>query len=191
MACVGSMFSHASESVQRWTQWAGFMLRNQRSIAMSINFDDLRFPTGRTVLQAKKDASRLSRERGITHTEALDLVCEENGCAPPWQKAIEELKKSGGYAYRCYCCGDTSQSPHNPLLVLNGEFADSNEGRIHRSCAHRNRDYGFCWCCGDDIVYFADDLNEASECSEHEGESVPDYPEDDEDSFIEYVQNHS
>lgn len=157
---------------------------------MSMNLDDLRFPSGRTVSQAKKDASRLSRKEGITHTQALDRVCEENGCSPPWQKAMEELKTSGGYAHRCHCCGGEGHSPLNPLLRLSAEFEDGSEARVHRVCAHRSSDYAFCRYCGDGVVYFADDLNAAGECPEHDGESVPDYPEDDEDSYIEHAQNN-
>ncbi|WP_258009879.1 MULTISPECIES: hypothetical protein [Burkholderia] len=40
------------------------------------------------------------------------------------------------------------------------------------------------------MVYYSDDLNEADECEKHEGESAPDYPEEDAESYVENVRNN-
>lgn len=89
---------------------------------------------------------------------------------------------------RCSCCGGTSDLPHNPLLAAGAESCDGDSEYVHRLCVKRSSNFGFCWCCGEEKVYPAEYLNEASECPAHEGESIPDYPEEDLESFIEYMQ---
>lgn len=44
--------------------------------------DDLKFPSGITVRQLKRDASKLSRSDGISHTEALDQLARRHANAP-------------------------------------------------------------------------------------------------------------
>ncbi|ALN21834.1 hypothetical protein [Ectopseudomonas mendocina] len=56
--------------------------------------DDLRFPSGVTFAQAKKDAKRLAKSQSIPHTEALDRIAAQHGLAMPWAKvpaALHEL----------------------------------------------------------------------------------------------------
>jgi hypothetical protein len=158
-----------------------------------VNIETLRFPSGRTVAQLKKDAKRLTAERNISYTEALNFVSADNGGGSQWDKAIDELKKSGGHAHFCSSCGDESNTHYNPLLLVQDSENDEGEyERVHLFCAKNDSRYGFCWCCnvGDTKVHLADDLNDANECPDHAGESVPDYPESDGDSFIENIQNN-
>lgn len=158
---------------------------------MTIFSENLRFPSGRTVKQVKKDAARLSKERNISHAEALNAVCEINGLGPTWDVAIETLKRTGGHAYRCHCCEGDTNTRVNPLLVVAAEFVDESSERVHLSCAQHDGRYDFCRFCGDQNVYLAEEINDAGECSEHEGESALDYPEEDLDSFVEYLSKDS
>ena len=155
-----------------------------------MNYQELRFPSGRSVERARQDAKRLAREKNIPLNEALDHVCLENGGTPPWASALAELRTTGGHTHRCACCGSGDASDSNPLMTVKAEFEDGGQEHVHLRCARRNSRYGFCWCCRDEYVYLADDLNDADECEDHAGESVPDYPEEDEDSFIEYIQKN-
>ena len=158
---------------------------------MNMNVEELRFPSGRSVERARQDAKRLSKDKGIPLKEALDQVCAEHGSTPPWERALEDLKSTGGHAYRCFCCDEATERPGNPLMVVKADFDDGSEEHVHLSCAHRDSRYDFCRFCGDGYVYLAEDINEAGECPDHEGESIPDYPEEDRDSYIENIQNNS
>lgn len=53
----------------------------------------LKFPSGRSVQQIKKDAKRLKKSRNITLTEAQNSCAKDNGIDLPWDKAIEVLKQ--------------------------------------------------------------------------------------------------
>lgn len=186
---------------------------------MTENLDTLRFPSGLSVGQAKKDAKKLRTALGISHTDALDQLCAANGATPPWSNAIAQLKAGvqanaplapqdpqpsqygqfhedgpGGQddVPECYVCGSSQSTPHNPLVAVTGfSYDDGTLEYVHVNCAHRDRRYGFCRFCNyahGNKVYMADDINDAGECADHEGESVPDYPEDDLDSYIENIQ---
>ena len=52
----------------------------------------LRFPSGITVDQAKKDARRLSKSLNISRSQALDQTAKENGLGMSWGQAIACLK---------------------------------------------------------------------------------------------------
>jgi len=54
--------------------------------------DHLRFPSGVTVAQAKKDAKRLAKERGIRLHQAQDIIAQQNGGDALWHRAIEKLQ---------------------------------------------------------------------------------------------------
>ncbi|MGF1827528.1 hypothetical protein [Vibrio splendidus] len=54
---------------------------------------NLKFPSGRSVQQIKKDAKRLKKSQDITLTEALNQCANENGINLPWAQAVEELKR--------------------------------------------------------------------------------------------------
>jgi hypothetical protein len=95
----------------------------------------------------------------------------------------------------CCVCHSSLATARNPLIPVIGAGADGDENEecIHLACARTSPEHGFCWCCQAQHVtkvFAAGALNSASECSDHAGESVPDYPEEDADSYIEYVQNH-
>lgn len=60
------------------------------SHAVSKN-ETLRFPTGITVAQAKKDAKALAKSQTFTLSEALDMVARRNGIDKPWSKAVAWL----------------------------------------------------------------------------------------------------
>jgi len=55
--------------------------------------DKLRFPSGRSVANCKKDAKRLCKTDRIPLHEALDRVAADNGLAMPFHRAIAQLKK--------------------------------------------------------------------------------------------------
>ncbi|AZL83352.1 hypothetical protein EIJ81_00355 (plasmid) [Aliivibrio salmonicida] len=57
------------------------------------DLSNLKFPSGRSVQQVKKDAKRLRKHQDITLTEALNQYVSENGIALPWDKAVEQLKR--------------------------------------------------------------------------------------------------
>jgi len=58
----------------------------------------LKYPSGRSVQQVKKDAKRLKKSRNITLTDALNSCAKDNGIDLPWDKAIQELKKRALFA---------------------------------------------------------------------------------------------
>lgn len=90
--------------------------------------------------------------------------------------------------HTCGWCNNTQDTPTNPLVELAGG-GDEVE-YIHLQCARLDSRFGFCWCCDWRKVFYVEDLNDANECADHAGESVPDYPKGDADSYVEYVQNH-
>lgn len=59
---------------------------------MPVDKERLKFPSGRPVAAARKDAKRLSRELKIPLHEALNLVASENGINKPWAEAIGSLE---------------------------------------------------------------------------------------------------
>lgn len=84
----------------------------------------------------------------------------------------------------CLVCHSSLEHYHNPLLPLAGHSGDV----VHLHCARRDSRFGFCWCCGEVTAFVSADLNDAHECPAHAGESIPDYPEEDLETFIEYLQ---
>ncbi len=56
-----------------------------------VNDNFLRFPSGRSVGNCRKDAKKL-KKTGLTLTQALDLVAEQNGLASGWDKALQNLR---------------------------------------------------------------------------------------------------
>jgi hypothetical protein len=95
----------------------------------------------------------------------------------------------------CCVCHSSHATTRNPLVPVIDTAADDDESEecIHLACARTSPEHGLCWCCEAQNVtkvFAASALNSASECSDHAGESVPDYPEEDADSYIEHVQNH-
>ncbi|NWC82665.1 hypothetical protein HX798_20580 [Pseudomonas putida] len=54
--------------------------------------DNLRFPNGVSVAQAKKDAKSLARAHGMLLAEAQNQVAKANGLDMLWSRAIERLK---------------------------------------------------------------------------------------------------
>ena len=54
----------------------------------------IRFPSGITVIQAKKDAKRVQKTRNCTLSEAQDITSIENGVDLPWNKAVKHLRDS-------------------------------------------------------------------------------------------------
>ena len=79
----------------------GISIRGNYMSAMN-DVNKIKFPSGRTVEQLKKDAKRLSKERSIPHTEALDIIAQENDANVGWKYGLEIL------THKC------------PLLVENG-----------------------------------------------------------------------
>jgi len=52
---------------------------------------ELRFPSGITVTQAKKNAKKLAKSESIKLHEAQDRIARENGLDLPWDKAMASL----------------------------------------------------------------------------------------------------
>lgn len=55
----------------------------------------LRFPSGRTVGNCRKDAKKLAKQHklaGLSLAKALDLIAEQNGLPGGWHKAVEQLR---------------------------------------------------------------------------------------------------
>lgn len=61
-----------------------------------MNEHFVRFPSGRTVAQAKKDAKALqaSSATPITYTEALNQIARKNGLAMTWAEAMATLSSA-------------------------------------------------------------------------------------------------
>ncbi|EKO3612153.1 hypothetical protein M3914_003364 [Vibrio metschnikovii] len=53
----------------------------------------LKFPTGRTAQQVKKDAQRLKKINRISLNEALDQCAKDNGVDLPWHVALRTLEQ--------------------------------------------------------------------------------------------------
>ena len=88
----------------------------------------------------------------------------------------------------CFLCHGADDILANPLLPLDSK--EEYEVFVHLYCARTNPNFGFCWCCGESQVFYSEDLNGADECEVHAGESKPDYPDEDAESYIENVQNN-
>ena len=58
------------------------------------DFDRLKFPSGRTLGNCRKDAKRRARERGIDLSQAQDEVARANGAMKPWHHAIADLRSA-------------------------------------------------------------------------------------------------
>lgn len=67
---------------------------------------ELRFPSGITVTQAKKDAKKLARAESIKLHEAQNRIAKSNGMNLPWDKAIASLSagKSKGVVEGIFSC---------------------------------------------------------------------------------------
>lgn len=91
---------------------------------------------------------------------------------------------AGAVTPACDFCN--RETATQPVLLSNPQLW------ICQPCIHRDDEVGVCWCCGDEYVYDASELNHASECPEHDGESEPLDEEEaaDRESLIEYWQNH-
>lgn len=57
-----------------------------------MNTDTLKFPSGRSVNNVKKDAKRLAKKLNIHLDQAQTLTAKENGLTLPWDKVIGHLK---------------------------------------------------------------------------------------------------
>lgn len=59
-----------------------------------MDIDRLKFPSGRSVGNCRRDAARLcSADSELTHSAALDRVASSNGIADGWAAAIAELRR--------------------------------------------------------------------------------------------------
>lgn len=61
---------------------------------MSIDIEQFKFPSGRPVGSARKDAKKLSKEKNITLIEAQNRIAEMNGAGVNWDQAINQLKSN-------------------------------------------------------------------------------------------------
>lgn len=95
--------------------------------------------------------------------QSLPPLCEECGCRDESYRSLHSNESSG--------------------------WIDEPDGYVCQDCLSQNRDeYATCRYCGEDMLYRADEINEAGECSEHEGEgSFTDEEMEDWESYIENV----
>lgn len=96
-----------------------------------VNIESLKFPTGRSVASARKDAKKLSKKDGISLTEAQNKVVTENGFNLPWDRAIEYLRNiyhvqplskplvRTGSIFYCDVCGEPIESPSDGYVIWN------------------------------------------------------------------------
>jgi hypothetical protein len=61
---------------------------------MPSSDDRLKFPSGRTVGNCRKDAKKLARLRGLDLSQALDEVARANGAKKPWHHALVDLRSA-------------------------------------------------------------------------------------------------
>lgn len=80
------------------------------------DLSNLKFPSGRSAQQVKKDAKRLRKSKDMTLTEALKQCASENGIALPWDKAVEQLKRQA-----------VSASILEEQIYLDSHFKPSND----------------------------------------------------------------
>lgn len=97
-----------------------------------MSTDFLRFPSGATVAQIKKDAKRMAKERAIPLHAALDTLASENGILMSWHKALAYLQHTSTPLFRLNLAINTELPnrpprhvidifPHiGPILVLGG-----------------------------------------------------------------------
>lgn len=57
--------------------------------------NNLRFPTGVTIAQAKKDAKKHAKQTVIPLNQALDKMVQNHGINAGWSSAVATLKKRG------------------------------------------------------------------------------------------------
>lgn len=57
-----------------------------------IDIESVRFPSGRSVGNCRKDAKRLAREQGISLHQAQDLIAKLNGSDLSWARSLEAMK---------------------------------------------------------------------------------------------------
>ena len=150
---------------------------------------NIKFPSGRSVTNLKKDAKRLVKEQSINHGQALNIIAEENGIDLPWEKAIQFASNPP-----CIDC----ETPHRSFDDMTPVYAHSDNtvdgsnpiGHVCNSCLDNPEgDYFNCWCCGDSLAYptsIMSSKGELPECPEHKGESEPSSDEEREgwDSLI-------
>lgn len=72
--------------------------------------------------------------------------------------------------------------------LFSSDDIDEPIAQVCSSCQRNEDDYATCRYCGDDILYRANEINSAGECSEHKGEgSLSDEEYEDWKSYIENV----
>lgn len=84
-------------------------------MSKNINIERLKFPSGRSVGSARKDAKKLSRLEKITLTEALEKTASANGVDLPWDQAIEALKAE---ADKDIPCVPVPPAPSTPIPLI-------------------------------------------------------------------------
>lgn len=85
--------------------------------------------------------------------------------------SIDELGEIiyAGLAPACECCNEKKLD----IMPL-GCDESSPDGWVSLSCAAQDEEYDVCDFCGPNYLYRSRDINRRGECSEHEGESILD-----------------
>jgi hypothetical protein len=84
------------------------------------------------------------------------------------------------------CCETGIRSAHNIPL---GYVKEGDETEwVHPSAARDDNNFGHCRCCGEDVLYRIEELDDEMLCEEHHGEFDLDPEEQqDMDDFVEYM----
>jgi hypothetical protein len=101
-------------------------------MSKNLNVDRLKFPSGRPVGSARKDAKKLSRLQKITLTEAQDKTASDNGMDMPWDQAIDALKAQAKKDIANPQVSHASPTP-SPLIVISYEGVTSLEKEWFRN----------------------------------------------------------
>jgi hypothetical protein len=127
----------------------------------------------------------LGREAGNIEKVREAIERMKNAPIRPDQAPVIARLIQDGLTPTCAECGE-HDSRSSPLgYVQSGDDADW----ICPRCASDDEQYGHCRCCGDDVLYPVEELDDQGLCSEHHGEFDLD-PEEEEDweSYIENIQ---
>jgi hypothetical protein len=97
---------------------------------------------------------------------------------------VAEIVRAG-LTPACRDCGEHSSQSWPLGYVEAGDNADW----VCPRCSSDDAQYGHCRCCGDDVLYLLDELDDQGLCSEHRGEfDLSPEEEEDWDSYIENIQ---
>lgn len=132
--------------------------------------DDLRFPSGATMRQVKKDAKSIKRERNVSHSEALDAAAKLHGLDLPWNEVQSHLSKRVDGLDLAFQCGINPTLTHQrPIGFILGPTGSGKTAIAAEICVNRLRAGGEVLNLVPDILgystipgFIADEMRQAS-----------------------------